>query len=222
MDSPTRTLRVIHVGRRAYAPVLELQESLVEQRKAGEIDDSLVLVEHDPVYTLGRQADENNVIASAEELRAYDITIVRTGRGGDVTYHGPGQLVGYPIFKLSDFGKGPGWYVEKLEETLIRTLETFDIEAGTDEINRGVWVRKEKIAAIGVRITRHVTMHGFALNVSTDLAHYAGIVPCGIHDRGVTSMHCFDPNVDFKEVQGRLISVLAEVFGFTQIEHVDG
>lgn len=221
MDSPSRTLRVINVGRCAYAPVLELQESLVAQRKEGVIGDTLVLVEHEPVYTLGRQADENNVIASAEELRAYDITVVRTGRGGDVTYHGPGQMVGYPIISLSDLGKGPAWYVERLEETIIRTLGHFGIQAGRDEINRGVWVGKEKIAAIGVRITRHITMHGFALNVHTDLAHYAGIVPCGIHDRGVTSMHCLDEHVNFKEVQDRLISVMAEVFGFTEIENVE-
>lgn len=220
MSDSTRSLRVLDVGRKAYAPVLELQESLVERRKEGSIGDTLVLVEHEPVYTLGRQADESNVIASSEELHAYDIAVVRTGRGGDVTYHGPGQLVGYPIIHLSDMGQGPAWYVSKLEETIIRTLAHFGIDAGTDEINRGVWVGKEKIAAIGVRITRHVTMHGFALNIRTDLAHYAGIVPCGIHDRGVTSMHCFDDQVSFQEVRDRLVDVLAETFGFSSIDRV--
>ncbi|MDA0990828.1 MAG: lipoyl(octanoyl) transferase LipB [Verrucomicrobia bacterium] len=210
-------LTVIDVGRQPYEPVLALQEALVEQRKAGQVGDTLVLVEHEPVYTLGRGATESNVLASADWLAEHQITVVRTGRGGEVTYHGPGQLVGYPIFHLGERKRGAVWYVGQLETVLIETLSTFGITAKTDPINRGVWVGRDKIAAIGVRITRHVTMHGFALNVEPDLAHYAGIVPCGIQNRGVTTMALQRNQVAMADVKQRVLTAIMQTFDFDQV-----
>ena len=213
-----RKLTVVDLGLRAYRPVLKLQERYVALRKDGEIGDTIILVEHLPVYTLGRRADEGNVIASAGQLARWNIEIVRTGRGGDVTYHGPGQLVGYPIINLSEIGKGAGWYVDRLEEAIIRTLKLFLIEANRDTINRGVWIGKRKIAAIGVRISRWVTMHGFALNVTTNLEHYTGIIPCGIQDCGITSIEKLGRNAGMDEVKTRFLSVFQEGFGYTTLQ----
>ncbi len=183
-----RKLHVIDAGRQRYAETLALQEQLVEQRVRDEIPDTLVYVEHEPVYTLGRNANAAHILLGREELQRRGIDVHETGRGGDVTYHGPGQLVGYPIMRLRMPDEGPVWFVGGLEDALISTLGRFDLQAGTDPINHGAWVGPDKIAAIGVRITRATTMHGFALNICTDLSHYAGIVPCGIRERGVTSM----------------------------------
>ena len=177
---------LVSAGRVAYARALEWQEQLHAARIAQRVPDTVLLVEHDPVYTLGRNADDSNILLDASELAARGIEVHRIGRGGQVTYHGPGQVVGYPIVSLRD--RGAAAYVSLLEEVLIGTLAGYGIEAGTDSINRGVWVGQEKIAAIGVRISRGVAMHGFALNVNPDLGAYGGIVPCGIVGRGVTSM----------------------------------
>lgn len=214
-----RRLDVLNLGRRAYGPVHALQEALVARRKAGTIADTLVFVEHEPVYTLGRSAKDAHVLLREDELAARGIDLVRIGRGGDVTYHGPGQLVGYPIIKLAALGVGAVGYVTGLEQCLIRVLADFGIAAGTDPINRGVWVGANKIAAIGVRITGGVTMHGFALNVRTDMAPYAGIVPCGIASRGVTSMHLLQPGaaVTLDAVVARFLIAFSERFGYDSI-----
>ena len=148
-----------------------------------------------------------------EELTRRGIEVVRIGRGGDVTYHGPGQLVGYPIIHLGERGKGVLWYVQALEQILVRVMADFGVQADTDRQNRGVWVGDEKIAAIGVRVTRRITMHGFALNVRTDLANYAGIVPCGITDKGVTSLHLLVPDVSMDAVKDVTVQRFREVFG---------
>jgi lipoyl(octanoyl) transferase len=210
-------LDVLDLGLRAYGPVLELQERLVAERKAGHRRDTLILVEHEPVYTLGRGAKDSHVVASRQDLAARGIEVVRTGRGGDVTYHGPGQLVGYPIIDLGARSKGAAWYVAGLEEALIRTLAAFDIVGRTDPRNRGVWVGDAKIAAIGVRITGRVTMHGFSLNVATNMAHYAGIIPCGIADRGVTSMHLLIPAPDMERVKLQVTGRFQDVFGYARL-----
>ena len=212
-----KRLNVIDLGRRPYAPVFEMQEEMVRRRLADEIPDTLLLVEHDPVYTLGRGADSNNITASADQLRAIGIDVAQTSRGGDVTYHGPGQIVGYPII---DLGKNRKvlWYVSNLEKLLIDTLSDYDINASTDPENRGVWVGRDKIAAIGIRITRRITMHGFALNVRTDLDHYAGIVACGIQDRGVTSMHNMIPGISMDEVKRNIINHFQKIFQYQEVE----
>lgn len=185
-----RELQVQRLGVVGYAEALELQKDLVERRKAGEIPDQLLLLEHPPVITLGVKARSSrvNVVAPPEVLEAAGVEIFETGRGGDVTYHGPGQLVGYPIIDLKPDRCDVHKYVRDLEEVLIRVAADFGIEAGRSPGQSGAWVGNEKLAAIGVRIARWVTSHGFALNVSTDLSHFGFIVPCGIADKGVTSL----------------------------------
>ena len=181
-------LELMDIGRCRYAEALALQERLVEERRAGSRGDTLVLVEHDPVYTLGRTADEAHILLSEQVLSEQGIDVVRIGRGGDVTYHGPGQLVGYPIIDLKALGRGVLWHVGMLERVIQETLNDFGIASRCEREHRGVWVGNEKVSAVGVRVTRGITMHGFALNVAVDMAYFEGIVPCGIQDRGVTSM----------------------------------
>jgi lipoyl(octanoyl) transferase len=183
-----RRLDVSYLGRVAYADGLRLQEDRVEAVRAGVSPEALFLLEHDPVITLGRNAHGENVVASAETLERLGITVAECGRGGDVTYHGPGQLVGYPIVNLAPDRKDVWKYVRNLEEALIRTLAAFGIEGGRKEGLTGVWVGPAKVAAIGVRVSRWITSHGFALNVTTDLEHFKTIVPCGIRNYGVTSL----------------------------------
>ncbi len=211
-------LRVLDLGRVAYEPAFALQEQMVQQRLSGGILDTLVLVEHDPVYTMGRNAKESNLLASGEMLAALGARVVRTTRGGDVTYHGPGQVVGYPILDLGARGRGVGWYIDRLEQVLMQTLEDFGVRSGPDPRNRGVWVGNCKIAAIGVRITRGITLHGFALNVCTDLGFYDAIVPCGIRDAGVTSLHLLRPGIAPAEVRAGLVRHFAEVFEYRGVE----
>jgi lipoate-protein ligase B len=171
-----------------YGEAWELQRRLAAARRAGQIDDVLILLEHPHVYTLGRRADEAHVLANASRLGEIGATLFRIDRGGDVTYHGPGQLVGYPILDLQGRGQDVHRYVEDLEETIIRTLADFGVEADRVAGYPGVWVGEKKIAAIGVKVARWVTSHGFALNVDPDLAYFDEIIPCGLHDRGVTSL----------------------------------
>ena len=183
--------------------------------------DRLILVEHDPVYTLGKYASECDIVFTDAERQQHGIAIERTDRGGQVTYHGPGQITGYPIVRLSrKRGTGVAWYVDRLEEMLIRTLCHFGLSGGRDAINPGVWIGKDKVAAIGVRVRRQVTMHGFALNVRTQLAHYDGIVPCGIKARGVTSMHHHLPGIRVTDVQPVLVDAFCEVFGYEDVVRI--
>ncbi len=191
-----RRLEVRRLGFVAYADALELQRALVEERKADHIDDTLLLVEHPPVLTLGVRGDggRSHILAGSDILQSQGIGVFETGRGGDITYHGPGQLVGYPIICLKPDRCDVHKYVRDLEEVLIRTAADYGIAGRRIEGLTGVWVQAEntagteKLAAIGVRISRWVTSHGFALNVTTNLEHFSWIVPCGIADRGVTSM----------------------------------
>ncbi len=171
-----------------YAAALDLQAALVADRQAGRISDTLLLLEHDPVLTLGRNARRENVLLPEDALRARGIALVETGRGGDVTYHGPGQIVGYPIVELPPGRRDVHRYVRDLEEVMIRACADHGVVATRVQGLTGAWVRDEKIGAIGVRIARWVTSHGFALNVSVDLAPFDTIVPCGIRGRGVTSL----------------------------------
>lgn len=189
-----RSLRVQRLGNIPYEDGLALQARLVEDRRSGAIPDTLLLLEHPPVITLGvkTRRGPNHIVASEETLAGAGVSVHETGRGGDVTYHGPGQLVGYPILDLAPDRKDVHVYVRDIEEVLIRTAAAFDIEAKRVPGLTGVWVgpdgREEKLAAIGIRISRWITSHGFALNVSTNLDHFNLIVPCGIVDRQVTSL----------------------------------
>jgi lipoyl(octanoyl) transferase len=183
-------LEVRRLGRVPYADALELQRTLVEDRRAGRIGDVLLLLEHPHVITLGSrsQAARANVLATPARLAELGVELQETGRGGDVTYHGPGQLVGYPILNLKPGRADVYNYVRNLEETMIRVTETFGVRAGRIEGLTGTWVGGSKIGAIGVRISRWITSHGFAYNVNTDLDYFNLIVPCGIRDHGVTSL----------------------------------
>jgi len=184
------TIEVRRLGTIGYQAALDLQAQLVERRKQGLIPDQLLLLEHPPVITLGVRTrnDRSHVLESEAALAAKGVGLFETGRGGDVTYHGPGQLVGYPILDLKPDRCDVHRYVRDLEEVLIRAVAAFGVCAGRIEGLTGIWVGDQKLAAIGVRISRWVTSHGFALNVNTDLSHFGLIVPCGITDKGVTSL----------------------------------
>ena len=170
------------LGRVGYRDALAIQKDLVQRRIAGTIPDTLLLLEHPPVYTLGKVAKREHV------LDAGDADVLETDRGGDVTFHGPGQLVGYPIVDLNALKRDVKWYLEQLEEVMIRVAAAYGITASRLPPYTGAWVDGTKLGAIGVRVERWVTSHGFALNVSTDLAYFARIVPCGIQGKGVTSI----------------------------------
>ena len=205
------------LGRAPYAPTLELQLELVERLKADdEGPDHLILVEHDPpVITLGRGAKKTHLLASPEALQARGFEVHETSRGGDVTYHGPGQIVGYPIIRVARHGKDVHQFIRNIEETLIRLLGRYGVEANRVKGLTGVWVGDEKIAAIGVALTRWISHHGFALNVSTDLTHFQTITPCGITDKGVTSLSALlGRPVSPEEVKPLLVECFSEVFGY--------
>jgi len=184
IETQTDQILVQNIGRKSYKAVWDLQKEMQQQRIKGDIEDTLILVEHDPVYTLGKNANEDHLLQSRDQ----SVDVFNIERGGDITFHGPGQLVGYPILDLSNYKKSVSWYMRTLEQVLIDTLIEFKIIAQRNNGLTGVWVGDEKIAALGVRISRWVTMHGFALNVNPDLSFYDGIIPCGIFDHGVTSM----------------------------------
>jgi lipoyl(octanoyl) transferase len=204
-----------------YADALALQRSLVDERRAGRIPDTLLFVEHPHVLTLGVRGDggRSHILATADALASRGIEVHETGRGGDITYHGPGQIVGYPIIDLNPDRRDVHRYVRDLETVLIRTAADYGIDAGRIEGLTGVWVGNEKLAAIGVRIARWITSHGFALNVTTNLDHFALIVPCGIADRGVTSLsRLLGGTADLAGVEFRVIEHFANVFGMRVLE----
>jgi lipoyl(octanoyl) transferase len=171
-----------------YAEALDLQKALQAKRIAGEVDDTVLILEHPPVLTMGRAAKAAHVLASEKLLSARGISVHDVGRGGDVTYHGPGQLVAYPIIALEGARRDVRKYVWSLEEAMIRTCRDFGVSAQRIQGLNGAWVEDRKIGAVGVRISRWVTMHGLALNANSDLTHFDLIVPCGIQDRAVTSL----------------------------------
>jgi lipoate-protein ligase B len=179
---------LVNLGHAHYLEVLDLQRELVKLRQGQSIPDTLLLVEHEPVITLGRRGSARNILSSSEELASQGIKVHQVERGGDVTYHGPGQLVGYPLIDLAERKIGVRQFVDLLEETIILTLVDFDIHAGRQSQHRGVWVEDLKVAALGVAMKRWVSFHGFALNVSPDLDHYCHINPCELHHEQVTSM----------------------------------
>ena len=220
------------LGRLEYAAAWQLQRELAAARGADQIPDTLLWVEHPHTYTLGSAGDERNILFDAAELATRGITVHRADRGGDVTYHGPGQIVGYPLLKLDASGEGLHAdvvaYVRALESVIIRAMARFDIDAGRYPGLTGVWVGlgddeprdPAKIAAIGVRITtRRVTMHGFALNVAPDLEYFRGIIPCGIPDKPVTSLAAWTGRTFARaDVIGALEAAFAAVFGFRLVE----
>jgi lipoyl(octanoyl) transferase len=210
-----RALEVRRLGTVSYAEALAMQRTLVEERRADRVPDLLILLQHPEVITLGVKGDggRSNVVAAPDRLAELGIAVEETGRGGDVTYHGPGQIVGYPILDLRPDRQDVHRYVRDLEEVMIRTCADYGLEAGRIAGLTGTWIGAEKIGAIGVRISRWITSHGFAFNVSTRLDHFQLIVPCGIADRGVTSLEkATGRTIPFEEVEDRMIEHFAAVF----------
>jgi lipoyl(octanoyl) transferase len=205
------------LGRIDYASALQLQQQLATDRKQGLVPDQLLLLEHPHVITLGRNGHMENLLADDDILARAGISFYPTDRGGDVTYHGPGQLVGYPILDLRDWKRDVGAYVRAVEETIILTLADYGIEAGRIPKLTGVWVGERKIAAIGVHLSRWVTSHGFALNVSTDLSYFQYIVPCGL-TRPVTSMAALGVRASLDEVGAKLAVHFARIFDCEMLE----
>jgi lipoate-protein ligase B len=190
---------------------------LVEARRRGEIEDALVFVEHPPVLTLGRGSKRQNILAEARALAEKGVGVHEVERGGDVTYHGPGQVVGYPIIHLADRGRDLHRYLRDLEEVVLRVVGSYGLEARRKEGLTGVWVGEEKVCAIGVAVKGWVTYHGFALNVNTDLSFFNLIRPCGIRDKGVTSLaKLLGQWVDPAEVKAKIAETFARVFGYSQ------
>jgi len=209
-----RSIEIRRLGQTAYADALALQRALVEDRRAARIGDVLLLVEHPRVLTVGVRSDggRSHILASPDALAARGIEVHETGRGGDVTYHGPGQIVGYPIIDLKPDRCDVHGYLRDLEEVLIRVAADFGIDAARVPGLTGVWVGEHKLAAIGVRISRWITSHGFALNVAPDLEDFDLIVPCGIADRGVTSLARLGCRATRSGVEDRIVRHFCAVF----------
>ncbi len=206
-------VQVVALGLIDYTDALEIQRKLIKLRQDGKIKDTMLLLEHPPVITLGRRALEANILMPKEFFKTRGIDICEIERGGDVTYHGPGQLVGYPILNLNDYGRDVRQFVSNIEEIFIRLLSSeYGIDAGRNLEHTGVWVGDEKITAIGFAVKKWVTMHGFAFNVNTDMSHFNWIVPCGIKDKGVTSLQSLvDKNIDMNEIIEKVIYYFEDV-----------
>lgn len=208
-----KKLNVINAGRMPYSDALELQLDTQKKRIENQIDDTIIFVEHPPVLTTGRRDQSHNIFVKPEEVGA---ELVQTGRGGEVTYHGPGQMVGYVILDLNIYKKGIKSFVFDLEEVFIRLLsDSYSIKSYRDNKHRGVWVDDAKITAVGLAVNHGITMHGFAFNVNTDLSHFDWIVPCGIKDKAVTSLEKLTGNtLDLTEVQKKVLQSFKSVFNY--------
>ncbi len=202
-------LDVITKGLIPYETAWKYQRELHAQRLAGDIPDTLVLLEHPPVYTFGKNSDRSNLIDPQ------DAEVIQSDRGGDITWHGPGQLVGYPIINLEEHKKSVSWYMRNLEEVIISTLKEFEISGDRISGMTGVWVGNQKVCAMGVRLSRWVTMHGFALNVRPDMSYFNGMIPCGIKGKGVVSMKdLLGKEIEIEDVIPPLIQAFRSVFNF--------
>lgn len=212
-------LNVIDLGKMDYKSALDLQFKLLEKRQNSEINDTILIVEHLPVITLGRNAKQENVLYSEKYLEEHGVDLVEINRGGDVTYHGLGQIVGYPIVNIKEKKLGIKDFVDKLEQIFIDLLkDRYDIEAERDNINSGTWVNGEKITAVGLAVKKWVTMHGFAFNVSTDLEFFKLIVPCGIGTRSVTTIEKLKGKaIDIEKTKIEVVDYFAKEFGYTEV-----
>ena len=211
---------VERLGRMPYREAWSLQRERVARRATGAIPDTLLLLSHPPVVTLGKGGTIDHLLGSGADLERRGVEFFETDRGGDITFHGPGQIVGYAIVDLAARDRDLHRFLRDLEEVLIRALATFGLAAGRTPGLTGVWIGDAKVAAIGIRVSRWITHHGFALNVTTDLELFNLIVPCGIRDRGVTSMsHLLGRDVALSEPAGRIVEAMGEVFGREPFGH---
>jgi lipoyl(octanoyl) transferase len=215
----SKKLKYSDLGIIDYKEAWDLQKTIFELRSKQKIDDVLLLLEHPNTYTLGKTADGNNLVGNEEYLQKNRISVYDIDRGGDITYHGPGQIVGYPIIDLNNWGKDTHKYLRALEEIIIRTCGDYGLGAERVPKFTGVWIENRKIAAIGIKVTRWITMHGFAFNVNTDLSLYNGIIPCGITNKEVTSLNKeLNTKVDLSEVKSKILNHTKEIFGYSNIE----
>jgi lipoyl(octanoyl) transferase len=209
-----KAIGIINLGCTDYKQCWDLQQRLLERRVTREVGDLLLLTEHNHVYTIGKGGDDDHLLANEEELRSKGVAVYHNDRGGDITYHGPGQLVGYPILDLNNYYLDLHRYLRDIEQVIIRTLAGYGVRASRDTDYTGVWVGTDKICAIGVKTSRWVTMHGFAVNVNTELSHFGRIIPCGIFEKGVTSLkQLLGHEVDLNEIGERVAAEFGLVFG---------
>jgi len=209
-------LDIIDVGLMDYQSALDMQFELLEKRQKNLINDTLILVEHPPTITLGRRAVESDILVDKEFLKNTGVTICRINRGGEVTYHGPGQIVGYLIVDLKDFDRDIRVFVSNIEEVIMQVLqENFNVDGGRNPLNNGVWVGDKKITAIGIAIKKWVTMHGFAFNINTDLEHFKWIVPCGMENAKMTSLEEIKgKKFDLEQIKPKIVEKIKEIFEY--------
>jgi lipoyl(octanoyl) transferase len=211
----------LHLGLTGYKDAWDLQKQIHLFKQQNKASDVIITVEHPPVYTLGKTGDRNHILISDDEMASRGISYHEIDRGGDITYHGPGQLVVYPIFDLNNYYKDTHRYLRELEEVVILTLNDFGIKSGREEEFTGVWVEGEKICAIGIKVSRWITMHGLALNVNNDLSYFDKIIPCGIFHKGVTSMSKVkNENIDIKDLTKSLMENFKSIFKIKTITSV--
>ena len=214
--------QVFDLGLKDYKETLELQHQLVEQKHRENLPEILLLVEHNPVITLGRSSHPENILLDKTQLEQLKIQLHYIERGGDVTYHGPGQLVAYPIFDLNNYHQDTHLFLRQLEEVIIKTVESFNLKAGRIKGLTGVWVDGKKVASIGVAAKKWITFHGLALNVNTDLKYFGYIHPCGMLDKKITSLsELLKRKVDFAEVKSRIVEYFSEVFKLRMLKNKD-
>ncbi|TJX14545.1 lipoyl(octanoyl) transferase LipB [Tissierella creatinini] len=215
-------LNVLNLGKCEYNEALQIQFDMLEKRQKKEIDDTLIIVEHPAVITMGRNKGDNNLMVSEEHLDSLGIQLVKATRGGDVTYHGQGQIVGYPIVDLRSLGMGIKEFVDHLEEVFIKLLkDKYNIAAGRIDEHKGVWVEDDKITAIGLSVKHGVTMHGFAFNVNTNLSHFDLIVPCGIQGKGVVSIEkLIGKKADFDELTNDVANYFCKIYKYDECKQI--
>ncbi len=214
--STYRTFDYCDLGLVDYKEAWDLQKKIFELRRGNQIPDTFFMLQHPHTYTLGKVADKSNLLSSEEQLKDAGVSVYEIDRGGDITYHGPGQIVGYPIISLSGWKEDTHLYLRSLEEVIILTLSVYGIESGRNPKYTGVWIGDRKIAAIGIKVSRWITMHGFAFNINTDLSFFNGIIPCGIKEKEVTSLQKeLGREIDIEEVKNILLEKFTEVFGYS-------
>jgi len=217
-QSISRELDYIDLGLIDYMQAWALQKNTFELRRTGDLSDTFYLLEHPHTYTLGKVAEKKNLIGNDAYLQKNKISVYEIDRGGDITYHGPGQIVGYPIIDLSQWKQDTHLYLRSLEEVLILTCREYGLETGRIAGLTGVWIEQRKIAAIGIKVSRWITMHGFAFNVNTDLTLFNGIIPCGIQDKQVTSLEKeLGTQTDLAEVKQKILKNFTSVFGYSKV-----
>lgn len=221
-QSISKELFYSNLGTVSYQEAWDLQKTIHLMRTSGTIEDTLLLLEHPHTYTLGKTADRANLIGSQEYLEKNGVSVFEIDRGGDITYHGPGQIVGYPIIDLNKWKPDTHLYLRNLEEIIIKVLAEYGIESGRKPEYTGVWVGESKIAAIGIRVSRWVTMHGFAFNINTELELFNGIIPCGIKDKEVTSLsRLLKREININEVKQKLRDHFVLNFDYSTLKEID-